>query len=109
MAKYILLYRGPATPMQDISPEQSEQIGQAWGAWIGKVGSALVDVGAPFAGRTALKDDGSTTDAGDLNGYSIVEARDLDEARSMCDAHPFLSDGEGRFAIEVYELAPIEM
>jgi len=109
MAKFILLYRGPATPMEDFTPEQSEQMGQAWGAWMGKVGAAMTDGGAPFAGRAAVQADGAAADASDLNGYSVVEAANLDEAKALCDGHPFLSDGSAKFAIEVYELAPIEM
>lgn len=109
MAKFILLYKGPATPMENITPEQSDQIMQAWGAWMGKVGSAMVDMGAPFAARAGVAGDGSTTGASDLNGYSIVEAADLDAAKALCDGHPFLSDGTARFTVEVYELAPIEM
>lgn len=109
MAKFILLYKGPATPIEEITPEQSEQIMQAWGAWIGKVGSAMVDVGAPFAGRTAVAGDGTSTGASDLNGYSIVDSADIDGATSLCEGHPFLSDGTAKFAIEVYELAPVEM
>lgn len=109
MAKFILLYKGPATPMEQITPEQSEQIMAAWGAWMGKVGSAMVDAGAPFGGRTAVAGDGSTTDASDLNGYTIVEAADLEEASSLCGGHPFLSDGTAKFAVEIYELTPIEM
>ncbi len=109
MAKFILLYRGPATPMEEITPEQSEQIMQAWGAWMGKVGSAMVDMGAPFAGRTALQGDGAVSAASDLNGYTIVEAADIAEATSLCGGHPFLSDGTASFSVEIYELAPIEM
>lgn len=109
MAKFILLYKGPATPMEDITPEQSDQMMQAWGAWMGKVGSAMVDMGAPFATRAGVAGDGSGTGASDLNGYSIVEAADLDAAKALCDGHPFLSDGTASFVVEVYELAPIEM
>lgn len=109
MAKFILLYKGPATPMEDITPEQSEEIMQAWGAWMGKVGSAMVDMGAPFAGRTAIHGDGAVTAASDLNGYTIVEAADLDEATSLCAGHPFLSDGTASFSVQIYELLPIEM
>lgn len=105
MAKFILLYKGPATPMEDITPEIGAQIMAKWGAWIGKVGDALVDVGVPFAGgRTAVVGDGSTTSASDLNGYSIVEAPDLDTAKSLCGAHPFLDAGTASFAVEIYEL-----
>ena len=107
MAKFILLYKGPATPMEDITPEASEQITQAWGAWMGKVGDALVDGGMPFAGRTAVAGDGSTTSASDLNGYTIVEAPDIDVAKTLCDGNPFLSDGTAKFAIEIYELMPM--
>lgn len=109
MAKFILLYKGPATPMEEITPEQSEQIMQAWGAWMGKVGSAIADGGAPFTTRAAVAGDGSTKEAIDLNGYTIVEAADIAEATSLCDGHPFLSDGTPAFSIEIYELAPIEM
>jgi hypothetical protein len=107
MAKFILLYKGPATPMEDIAPEASEQMMQAWGSWMGKVGEALVDGGAPFAGRTAVAGDGSATSASDLNGYSVVQAPDIEAARTLCDGNPFLSDGSANFVIEIYELAPM--
>lgn len=107
MSKFILLYKGPAMPMKDTSAEQREQITQAWGAWMGKVGDAMVDMGNPFGDNTAVRGDGSTTSASDLTGYSIVESASLDEAKSLCDGHPFLSDGTPKFAVEVYELAPM--
>ena len=109
MAKFILLYRGPATPMEQITPDMSVQISEGWGSWINKVGSAMVEVGAPFGAGTAVHGDGSTGQAGDLNGYSIVEAAGLDEARGLCDGHPFLSDGSATFSIEVFPLVPIDM
>ncbi len=107
MSKFIYLYRGPATPMQDLTPEQSAAQGEAWGEWISKLGPALADVGAPFGQRMAVADDGSTRETGDLNGYSVVEAESLDAARSLADNHPFLTEGKGRFQIEVFELIPM--
>jgi hypothetical protein len=92
MAKFMMLYRGPATPMEDFTPEQSEQSAQLWTAWMGKVGDALVDFGTPFGARSAVRADGAGTAAGDLNGYSIVEAPDLESAQALCVGHPFLSD-----------------
>jgi hypothetical protein len=109
MSKYLYLYRGPATPMADFTPEQTAESMQAWGAWMGKVGSALVDGGEPFGARTALADDGSTAQTTDLNGYTIVEADSLDDARNLVGGHPFLSEGKGRFAIEIFELIPMQM
>ena len=107
MSKYLLLYRGPATPMEDFTPEQSAEQMKAWEAWMGRVGSALVDGGAPFGPRTAVSDDGTSPEAGDLNGYTIVEASSVDGARALTDGHPFLSEGKGRFTIEVFELVPM--
>jgi hypothetical protein len=109
MAKFILLYKGPATPREEFTPEQSEQLMAAWGTWIGTVGEAMADVGAPFAGGTAVRADGTAAAASDLNGYSVVEAADIDAAKSLCEGHPFLSDGTAKFAVEVYELGSMGM
>jgi len=109
MSRYLYLYRGPATPMEEFTPEQSAEQLQAWGQWMGRVGSALVDGGAPFGARSAVADDGTSPVASDLNGYTIVEADDLDAARSLLEGHPFLSEGKGRFAVEVFELVPMPM
>ncbi|HEU4347976.1 MAG TPA: hypothetical protein VFR35_09315 [Actinoplanes sp.] len=109
MSKFICLYRGPATPMDDFTPEQSAEQMAAWGAWMERVGSALVDAGAPFGARVAVADDGSSPAPSDQNGYSILEADSLDDAAKLLDRHPFLSEGKGRFSVEVYELVPIQM
>lgn len=107
MSKFIFLYAGPATPMQDLTEEQSAAQGQAWGQWIGRLGPALVDVGAPFGARSAVADDGDTRVPGDVNGYSIVEADSMESARALTQDHPFLTEGKGRFSIEVFELIPM--
>ena len=107
MSKYIYLYRGPATPMEEFTPEQGAEQLAAWTAWMGKVGTSLVDGGAPFGTRTAVADDGTTPAASDQNGYSIVEAADLEQARALLIGHPFLSEGKGRFVVDVYELMPM--
>jgi hypothetical protein len=107
VSKYQLLYRGPATPMEDFTPEQSAEQMKAWGDWMGRVGPAMVDGGAPFGQRTAVSDDGTSPAPGDLNGYTIVEADSVDGARALTDGHPFLSEGKGRFTIEVFELVPM--
>ena len=107
MSKFLFLYRGPATPMEDFTPEQSAEQMQAWGAWMGKVGSALADPGSPFGARAAVSDNGSSPAPSDQNGYTIVEAESLDAARALTDAHPFLSEGKGRFTVEIFELVPM--
>jgi len=109
MAKYIYLYKGPATDMQDMTEEQSKQILDAWNEWIKKTGKALVDIGQPMANGLSRIDDGTEGSPALLNGYSIVEASNMEEARKLADTHPFLSEGEGKFAIDIYELLPVPM
>jgi hypothetical protein len=107
MAKFLYLYRGPATPMSEFTPEQSAAQMQAWESWGTKVGSALAQFGSPFGASTSVVDDGTTRTTYDLTGYSVIEAADLDEATSLLGGHPFLSEGKGRFSVEVFELLPM--
>ncbi len=109
MAKFILLYNGPATPMEEMTPEQGKATMAKWGVWIEKVGSALTDMGAPMGKGKAIVDDGSTGEATALNGYSIIEAEDLDAATELVEDHPFLSDKTGKFSVEIFELLPMPM
>ena len=105
MSKFIYLYKGPATPMDQFTAEQSAAQMAAWGAWMEKIGPALLDAGAPFApSRTALVDDGTVAEASELNGYSIVKAETLAKATALAEGHPFLSDGNGKFTLEIFEL-----
>jgi len=104
MPRFIYLYRGPATPMSDLTPEQGAERMAAFGAWIEKLGSALVDVGSPFGTSTSVRDDGTEGTAGDLIGYSIVEADDQAAARAFTDGLPFLSNSDGKCAVEIFEL-----
>ena len=101
MAKFIYLYRGPAP---DLTPEQGAERTAAFGAWMQAVGAALIDVGSPFGASTSVHDDGSEAPAGDLIGYTIVEADDLGEAKRLTDGLPFLAGRDGRCAVEIFEL-----
>ena len=62
-----------------------------------------------MANGEAVVGDGSSDAATQLNGYSIVEADDMDAAKALVDGHPFLSDGGGAFSVEVHELLPVPM
>jgi hypothetical protein len=109
MGKFLYLYRGPATAMEDFTPEQGAEQARAWGEWMAKAGPALADGGAPFGARAAVSDDGTTPEPSDQNGFTIVEADDLAAARALTAGHPFLAEGKGRFSIEIFELAPMPM
>jgi hypothetical protein len=107
MARFMMVYKGEATDMADMSPEEGQAVMAKWGVWMEKVGPALADVGTPFGPGKSLVDDGSVGAPAALTGYSIVEAADLDTAHSLADGHPYLSEGKGNYSIELYELMPV--
>lgn len=109
MPKFILLYNGPATAMEDMSKEQSNEIMQKWQGWIDRNGDGIIDIGSPMANGVAVIDDGSTGTPTPLSGYTLIEAIDLDAAKALTEGHPFLSDGTGEFSIEIHQLYPIQM
>ena len=104
MAKFIYLYRGPAPTTKNSTPEQSAERMAAFGAWMERVGDALVDVGNPFGSSLSVRDDGTEGAAGELIGYSIVEAHDLAAAKAFTEGLPFLSGTDGACAVEIFEL-----
>jgi hypothetical protein len=107
MAEFMMIYKGDATDMADMTPEQGEAVMAAWGEWIGKVGDALDNVGTPFGPGSSLVDDGSSGTAASLTGFSIVTADDMAGARAHADGHPYLSEGLGNYSIDIYELMPV--
>jgi len=66
----------------------------AWMAWFGSMGSAVIDFGNPFSGSTALAPDGSRgSPTSELTGYSIVEPDDLDAGATLTKECPNLASG----------------
>jgi len=107
MTKYMMIYRGDATDMAEMTEEAAAAVMAKWASWMESVGSALVDIGAPFGVGSSIVDDGTTRPPLSLTGYSIVEAEDAAAAYVLTDGHPYLSDGNGEFSIEVFELMPV--
>lgn len=68
---------------------------QAFGAWAGGLGSALVDPGAPLAQAKTVSAGGISDGqmAAPVGGYSILDAADLSAAVGMVEGHPFLGRG----------------
>jgi hypothetical protein len=99
MAKYVLGYRGGAMAQ---TPEEQEQVMAAWGEWFGRLGSAVVDGGNPFAGSKSVGPDGSVSDGAPsgLTGYSVLQADSLDGAVDVARGCPILSSGG---SVDVYE------
>ena len=107
MPRFMMIYKGEATDMSDMTPEQAADVMAKWGRWMQQVDTALVDVGSPFGPGISVVDDGSTTSPVSLTGYSIVEADDLAVASALVDGHPYLSEGRGNYAVEIYEMMPV--
>lgn len=107
MPKYMMVYKGEATDMSDMTAEQQQEVMAKWGEWMQKVGPAMSDLGTPFGPSTSLVDDGTSGDAVSLSGYSIVEAADLAGAQALAEGHPYLSDGNGNYAIDIFEMMPV--
>ena len=91
MPKFLITYHGAGAP----APEQAQQAMAAFMAWASSAGQALIDPGAPL-GPAKTVSTGSVTDGpaqGPANGYSILEAPDLDSAVELVKGHPFISRG----------------
>jgi len=106
MSKFMLIYKGEATDLADMSPDDAAAVLSKWRSWMDKVGPALSDVGAPFGAGKSVVDDGSTGAAISLTGFSIIEAASLADAQDLADGHPYLSEGKGNYSIEIYEMLP---
>ena len=107
MPQFMMVYKGEATDMSEMTPEQGQEVMAKWGVWMEKVGTALKDIGSPFGPGTSVVDDGSSGSTASLTGYSIVDAADLGAAQALTDGHPYLSDNDGKFAVDIFELMPV--
>jgi len=98
MTQFVFAYRGGGMAA---TPEEQQKAMAAWEAWFGTLGSALVNIGNPFAASQTVQPDGSATaGGGELTGYSVVDAADLPAAANLAKGCPILSDGG---TVEVYE------
>ena len=91
MTKYLVLYRSGMTASEQMAsstPEQAQAGMDAWMAWAGRAGDAIVDLGSP----TSVVDPGG--DSGDpIGGYSIMQADSPDALAALLDSHPHKTMG----------------
>jgi hypothetical protein len=104
MAKYMVLYCSPESArdmMANATPEQMKEGMDAWMAWAGKAGQAVVDLGAPTAHATHAGP-GSHPGAEEISGYSILQADSAEAIENVLDGHPHLNMPGN--TIEVFEM-----
>ena len=109
MKTFIVLYHAPAEAreqMKDVSPEEMKKGMEPWMTWAAKCGSGLVNLGAPLGNGQKLTKSGSAPSGGDVAGYSILQAEDMESAKRMLEGHPHLEWGSG-CEIEVHEAMPL--
>jgi hypothetical protein len=104
MANYLLLYSGGSMPA---TPAEQQAVMQAWTAWFGQLGDAVVDGGNPTsANAKTIASDGSVSDGGGgmmPSGYSILKADSMDAAVEMAKGCPVLQGGAKVMVYETFQ------
>lgn len=93
MPKYVFAYHGGSKPA---NPADVKKVMDAWGAWFGSLGAAVIDGGNPVGKSSTVKSDGSLVEGGGPNpisGYSLFEAANLAEAHKIAKGCPLLQSG----------------
>lgn len=93
MAKFLFVYHGGKTPSD---AGEVKNVMDAWGAWFGALGSAVIDGGNPVGKASTVKPDGSLVDGAGPNpasGYSLIEAASLADAHTKAKGCPLLKSG----------------
>ena len=93
MAKFLFVYHGGKHAS---NPADVKKAMDAWGAWFGSMGTAVIDGGNPVGKSTTLKADGSIVEDGGPNpasGYSLIEAKDFNDACKKARGCPLLASG----------------
>jgi hypothetical protein len=102
MAEFLFLYRGADAVTAALSPKEMQDYMQRFQNWIvsltkaGKLTSCgpLEKSGKMLVGPNGLVTDGPFAETKDLiGGYSVVSAKDLDEATDVACDCPFLAIG----------------
>jgi hypothetical protein len=93
MPTYLITYHGG--PGMPTDPEAAEKMLAAFQTWVGEVGTAMRDPGAPLgASRTVSTDseiDGQAN--APIGGYTVIEASTLYDAVDLVRSHPLLTRG----------------
>lgn len=93
MAKFVFAYHGGSTPT---NPADMKKLMDAWGAWFGSLGASVIDAGNPVGKSSTVKSDGKMVSGGGANplsGYSLIEAKDLEDAHKKAKGCPLLKSG----------------
>jgi hypothetical protein len=107
MKKFLVTYHAPVTAMAQMANAPADQQAkgmEAWMQWAQRCGDKLVDMGAPLMNSQQISPDGSTADSTkNVCGYSVLQAENMDEAKSLVQGHPHISGWSPDATLEVHE------
>jgi hypothetical protein len=118
MSEFVFLYRSDDKAYQEAmgTPEKAQQKMTQWRAWfkemtdrgqLKSIGQPLERVGAVVAGKKKTVTDGPFTEIKDvIGGFSIVEAKNLDQAAQIASGCPILEVGG---SVEVRPIKQLDM
>jgi hypothetical protein len=104
LKRFVVLYNSPvpaSEQMANSTPEERQAGMDAWMAWAGKAGGAIVDLGAPIAATSRITADGKDGNSSQASGYSLLQADSRDEIDALMQEHPHLKMPGA--SIEVFE------
>ena len=90
MKKFLVLYLSPVSARQQMegaTPEQRKAGMEAWMAWAGRAGKAIVDLGAPLGEGVVV---GGEKHPGSIGGFSILQAESEEAIKHVLHGHPHL-------------------
>jgi hypothetical protein len=111
MAKFMYLFRSNPEAYRSMSPEQMQQTMQKWMQWkdmleksghTKQLGERLDNNGKVVRGKLKSITDGPFVEVKDsIQGYMLLEAKDMDQAISLATGCPIL-DSEGSVEVRPF-------
>jgi len=92
MKKFMLLHCGYEEPTKEVM--------DAWGGWFASIADKTADIGSPLGPGIEITRNGTASlpmSADAITGYTIITAKDIDEAETIARGCPIVT------SIRVYE------
>ncbi len=106
MKKFIVHFYTPEKAVAELSiksPEEKKELMEPWMKWKKEMSDRLIDVGSPMIADVRIYADGTESHIdSELNGYEVIVAKDIEEARAILRDHPHLKMWEKSY-IEIFE------
>ncbi|MFC1595484.1 hypothetical protein ACFL3X_01060 [Gemmatimonadota bacterium] len=94
MKQFIVIYHASPEALAktgESTPEEMEKGMEPWMEWAARCGDKLVDIGAPLVGgERVLSDAASDASTRGVCGYSVLQAENMEEAKTLLQDHPHL-------------------